>query len=260
MNPTGANAVLPPSVQRLAAIPPAGRRWRALLDTGLDLLFPPRCAGCGHSGTPLCPACLESVQAVPTPVCRRCGTPGRSPALCPHCQGGDFQVNAIRAAGIYRHPLSTAIDQLKYQGQPNLAQPLARLMSDYWLGREVSADLVAAVPLHEDRLRERGFNQSELLAERFCRRTGLPLLAPGPLIRTRATRQQVSLNAAERQNNMAGAFAWTGPHLAGAKVLLIDDVATSGATLEACGGALRQAGAAKVWALTVARAVGDGSA
>ncbi len=220
----------------------------------VDALFPPRCAACRRVGAMLCPACLERVQPVPTPVCRRCGAPVRGATTCVHCQTGSFHVSAIRAAGVYGHPLSTAIQQFKYNGQRGLYQPLGRMLAQYWLARDVSADIVVPVPLHAQRLRERGYNQARLLALEFCRRTRLPLLDGDILRRERETQRQVLLGVTERRQNVAGAFAWHGPALGGVKVLLIDDVATTGSTLEACGEALIAAGAAKVWALTVARA------
>jgi ComF family protein len=187
-------------------------------------------------------------------VCRRCGAPIQREVVCAHCQEGSFYVSAIRAAGTYGHPLSTTIQQFKYNGQRGLHQPLGRMMAAYWQARDVHADLVIPVPLHPQRLRERGYNQSRLLAIEFCRDVSLPLLAGEVLRRERATRQQVLLGMAERRQNVAGAFRWHGPPLGGVKVLLIDDVATTGSTLEACGEVLQGAGAGKVWALTVARA------
>lgn len=135
-------------------------------------------------------------------------------------------------------------------------QPLGQLLVDYWQAREVSTDLVIPVPLHERRQRERGFNQSQLLATAFCRGNSLPMVQDGVLRRNRETKQQVLLGVEDRKQNVAGAFGWHGPPLDGVKVLLIDDVATTGSTLEACAEVLLGSGASKVWALTVARAGG----
>ncbi len=222
----------------------------------LDLLFPVRCGGCGRAGDLLCPACLAQVQPVPQPVCTRCGRPVSAPGRCSDCAAGQFRVSAIRSAAVYAEPLSQAIHRFKYEGRPELHEPLGQLMAGYWRSRTVTVDLVAAVPLHENRLRERGFNQSELLAAVLCREAALPLLAPGVLCRQRDTPQQMLLGPAERRANVRDAFTWAGPPLDGRKALLIDDVATTGSTLEACAEALLKAGAGKVWALTVARALG----
>jgi ComF family protein len=188
-------------------------------------------------------------------VCLRCGQPVAQPGRCDRCAAGQFHVSALRAAAIYAEPLSRVIHQFKYEGRPALHQPLGQLLAGYWRDRSATVDLVAAVPLHENRLRARGFNQSDLLATVLCRQAGLPLLRPGVLCRARDTEQQMLLKPAERRANVQDAFRWTGPPLDGSKVLLIDDVATTGSTLEACAEALLVAGAGKVWALTVARAL-----
>ena len=241
----------------LAVVPPAARQASRFSGRLLDLLFPTRCAGCGSLGDLFCATCRGQVLLVPQPVCTRCGKPLAQAGRCPACRDASFQVSAIRSAAVYRDPLSQAIHEFKYNGRKQLSQPLGELLAAYWRGRNVSVDLVIAVPLHSHRLKERGFNQSHLLAETLCRDAGLPLLQPGVLRRERETQQQVHLSAAERRQNVSGAFVWAGPPLDGASALLIDDVATTGSTLEACGEALHLAGAGRVWALTVARALGE---
>lgn len=226
-----------------------------LVGAVLDLVFPPRCAACQRVGAVLCDDCLSRVRPVPLPICTRCGRPNQVAAPCVDCRSDLHAVGAIRAVGTYSQPLSTAIHQFKYRGRRELGAPLGAMMAGYWLDRRVTVDLAIPVPLHERRRQERGFNQARLLAEEFSLRTGLPLLASGVLRRHQDTGQQALLDAAERRTNVAGAFSWHGPQLGGLKVLLIDDVITSGSTVEACGRVLRAAGAGKVWALTVARAL-----
>lgn len=241
----------------LAIVPPPARPTSRFSGRLLDLVFPTKCAGCGALGDLFCPACRGQVDPVPQPVCIRCGKPVQQQGRCPACRDGSFQIAAIRAAAVYREPVSQVIHEFKYNGRKELGQPLGELLAAYWRARTVSVDLVIAVPLHKARLTERGFNQSQLLAETLCRQAGLPLLQPEVLRRERETQQQIHLGPEERRQNVSGAFLWTGPPLAGARVLLIDDVATTGATLEACGEALHVAGSGRVWALTVARALGE---
>lgn len=241
----------------LAAVPAESRPARRFSGRLLDLVFPARCAGCGNMGDLFCAACREQVQPVPQPICIRCGKPAERTGRCQACRDGVFQVSAIRAAAVYHEPISRVIHEFKYNGRRELSQPLGELLAEYWRARPVSVDLVVAVPLHKHRFNERGFNQSQLLAENLCRAASLSLVQPEVLRRERETQQQVHLGLAERQANVSGAFIWTGPDLASASVLLIDDVATTGATLEACGEALNTAGAGRVWALTVARSVGE---
>jgi ComF family protein len=163
-----------------------------------------------------------------------------------------------RAAALHSSPLREAIHAFKYEKphpRPELAAPLARYLvavfaEPPWNRLAAAIDAVVPVPLHAERLAERGYNQSELLAAAFSLRVGLPC-QPGWLARTRATRQQVGLGPAERQTNVAGAFA-AAPAVAGRTLLLVDDVNTTGATLRACAAAAQAAGARTVYGLTLA--------
>jgi len=141
----------------------------------------------------------------------------------------------------------------KYRGRAVLAEPLGELMATYWEQHPMPVDSVAPVPLHAARLRERGYNQAALLACEMARRTGLAV-EDHTLIRQRATASQVKLDARKRRENVRDAFYCSGDDLAGKRVLLIDDVCTTGATLEACAVALYAGGARSVQALTLARA------
>jgi ComF family protein len=148
--------------------------------------------------------------------------------------------------------LRQAIHQFKYRGRRELSIPLGQILVAYWQEKSLPADLVVPVPLHASRQQERGYNQSTLLAGVLAERVPL-ILNDTDLIRTRATAPQVGLAAMERRLNVQDAFAWRGAQLDGIQALLIDDVCTTGATLGACGLALREAGAVSVWALTLAR-------
>lgn len=240
------------SIARVPAPPTPARQWAGRL---LDILFPPRCGGCQRVGSFWCPGCAAAVQALPLPICRRCGLPIARGTLCHGCRASLNYPVIIRSVGLYAAPLSSAIQQLKYDGVMAIAEPLGQLLAGYWQPQGLAMDLVVPVPLHGRRLRERGFNQARLLAVAFCCRAGLPLVQEGMLRRDRDTPQQVKLGPEERRHNMTGAFAWHGPPLPGVRALLIDDVATTGATLAACAQALREAGARRIWALTVARAI-----
>jgi len=153
---------------------------------------------------------------------------------------------------IHDGALRQAIHHLKYKRRRELAPILGQMLFDYWNATRLPADLVIPVPLHASRLKERGFNQAGLLAHALSGPARLTL-DETHLIRCRPTPPQVGLGAQERQTNVKDAFAWMGNELTGVRVLLIDDVCTTGATLQASAQALRQAGAASVWALTLAR-------
>jgi ComF family protein len=145
-----------------------------------------------------------------------------------------------------------AIQRFKYQGWRRLAGPLALLMAERLVIEGLAARWAVAVPLHASRLRQRGFNQSELLVRELRRRLSLSTL-PGELVRTRATPPQVGHDRRWRLDNVRDAFEWRGAPLDARSVLLIDDVATTGATLEACAAALRAAGSGPVMGVSVAR-------
>jgi len=225
--------------------------WREVKDSLLDLLFPPRCAGCGRSGSWLCPACISEIEFIEPPLCSRCGLPSvENPCLS--CQIVPLAIDGIRGVGYLRGPLKRAVYQFKYRQRRRLALPLADLMRQYLLENPLLADLIVPVPLHMDRLRERGYNQAALLARELSERSGLPL-EEGSLVRIRETAPQVALKADERRKNVKGAFRGQGEKLKDRQVLLIDDVSTTGATLEACAEALREKGARSIWALVLAR-------
>ena len=142
--------------------------------------------------------------------------------------------------------------RFKYEGWRRLAGPLAQLLAERLVVEGVAARWVVSVPLHPARLRQRGFNQAELLSRELRRRLVLDE-PPGVLIRTRETPPQVGHDRRWRLENVCGAFEWKGPPLAGESMFVIDDVATTGATLDACASALRAAGSGPVTGVSVAR-------
>ena len=187
-------------------------------------------------------------------MCSLCGDAIVSGELCTRCQVSPLRIAGIRSAVYFDGVLREAVHRLKYRGCTALAQPLGDLMVVYWGQHPVLADVVVPVPLHAARLRERGYNQAALLARQMAAQVGLPV-DEHTLTRHRATPPQVELNATQRMENVRDAFRCTDGGLAGKRVLLVDDVCTTGATLDACAVALYDEGRARtVWALTLARA------
>ncbi len=158
----------------------------------------------------------------------------------------------VRSAVAYEGPVEHALRRFKYEGWRRLAEPLAQLLAERLVVEGVAARWVVAVPLHPARLRQRGFNQAELLSRELRRRLllGAP---PGVLVRTRETPPQVGHDRRWRLTNVSRAFAWKGDALMGESILIVDDVATTGATLDACASALRAAGSGPVTGVSVAR-------
>lgn len=227
-----------------------------LAQGALDLLFPPRCAACGSFGSRFCPTCLAQVEPLLPPVCRRCGRPGSPAHICRTCRGVATRLVSVRSAALLDEPLRSAIHEFKYRGARELAAPLAGLMMDCWYRFHLSADCLVPVALHRRRRRERGYNQATLLARELTKGLAFPVMED-LLRRDRPTLPQVGLNSRQRKENVAGAFSCDDGAAEGLRLMLVDDVCTSGATLEACASVLRAQGrATSVRALTVARARG----
>jgi ComF family protein len=225
----------------------------------LNWLLPPRCGGCRALGSWLCERCRWRVRPLEDPICQRCGRElehARGSAGC-GCRARLQVLRRLRSAAAYEGPLEQALHRFKYEGWRALAPALAGLAGARLASELPPSSLVIPVPLHPRRRKERGYNQSELIVRELRRELGLPVAtgrgAPGRLLRLRDTPPQVGLDRPRRRQNVAGAFAWRGPPLTGRHVVLVDDVATTGATLEACAIPLREAGAGLVTAVTVAR-------
>lgn len=231
-----------------------------MLKTVLDIVFPPVCLLCGERALKkgFCEGCggLIEKERITSPICTVCGMPFTSSRgidhPCARCVEEPPSFSAARSAFVFEGKVLDAIHKLKYGGDTSFAAPLASLASGSIGGH--SPCVVVPVPLHTGRLRERGFNQSLLIARELSRIISLPLIY-NRLKRTRDTGQQVGLKALERKKNVSGAFTLVEPgSFKGKKVLLVDDVVTTGATLNECSKVLKRAGA-EVIALTVARAV-----
>lgn len=236
---------------------------KRLLDAVIDYLFPPHCAICGRFGAWLCDRCLERVDTFEAPICYRCGMPlgtglttARHKPGCRAASEKELQIDGFVACGFYEGVLRQAILTFKYDGLQTLASPLGGLMAAAWTRlspANLPLDGIIPVPLHPARQRHRGFCQATLLARELATELHVPLLE-GSLIRTKHTMPQVGLSARERQANVRDAFRCTNTALSGKRILVVDDVVTTGSTLGSACAALRQAGSPSAWALTVALA------
>jgi len=189
------------------------------------------------------------------PFCPRCGRPQISGILCPGCVSWSAAIDGIRAPFRFDGVIRQAVYELKYHNIRALAGPLARLNYEYLMSNPLPGEILVPVPLHRKRLRERGYNQSGLLARELGKLANLPVV-DDCLVRQKHTSPQAKTVAvAERHSNVEGAFTCSGSDVHGKTVLLIDDVATSGATLNAGAIALKAAGALSVWGLALAREI-----
>ncbi len=228
---------------------PASLNW--LKGQTIELLFPGVCTGCGKSGSFFCPACRKKLPYLKGPVCPSCGRPGAG--VCSECRRVPPQVESVRSPFTFDGAIRSAIHQFKYKDIRSLARPLAEFLHTCARDNGLSADCLVPVPLHRSKLRERGYNQAELLAGELARLTGWPV-DRDTLIRTRDPGPQArAANAAERRHNVAGIFSCNNDRLKGKSVLLIDDVCTTGATLDACARVLRELPGITVSALVLAR-------
>lgn len=239
----------PSSMRGVALLQQRGRQvWGSFI----DLLYPPQCGGCQTAGSLWCDACRAAIEPIKPPWCEKCGEPFVTDRLCANCRAHPLVIEKIRSVALFEGVLRQAIHRFKYERLAGLAEPFGEMLADYWRGELLTADWLIPVPLHPSRERDRGYNQSELLARSLARRVDVPVSSKG-LRRTRATAVQMTLNAAERRQNVAGAFGCVEGRVHGARVMLIDDVGTTGATLDACAQAVLKAGAASVMGLTLAR-------
>jgi ComF family protein len=230
--------------------------WKHPIERFLDFLFPPRCAGCNKSGYILCSTCYTSVQLLSPPFCKYCHASLVAGKICQKCVYHPLRLNGLRIVGAYQEPLRSYIHALKYNGNKRLALPLGSLLAQTYQRTGLVADMIVPVPLHIHRQQQRGYNQAQLLAEVCSAQLGLPVHV-SLLSRVRATASQARLPMRERLQNVAGAFLLNPNSNASAlskrNILLIDDVCSTGATLEACAAPFFAAGVKTVWGLVLAR-------
>lgn len=227
----------------------------------LGLLFPAHCAGCGRrveANLDFCGDCWENLPVLRAPLCQKCSHPfsgTQAVPECPNCHEADFAFDLAVSVVQSRSVVREMIHRLKYGREIWLTRPLAALLRrglDDPRLREFAVDALVPVPLHPRRLREREFNQAALLAGHLSRATGLPVC--DALQRSRYTGTQTALDRRGRRQNLRNAFALR-KHIdvSDLNLLLVDDVLTTGATLDACAATLLEHGAARVRALTLAR-------
>lgn len=180
--------------------------------------------------------------------------PQKRPGLCPECSQSPPHFQALRSWLVFEGPIRKALHRLKYRRDLGLGDALAKAMADWAARLNWQADLILPVPLGEERYLERGYNQVALVAWPLAAQLGWRYVPQG-LARSRETASQVGLSALERKENVAGAFRADPRRISGRTVIVMDDVATTGATLSACAQALLDAGAKQVHALTIARAL-----
>lgn len=220
----------------------------------LDCLFPPFCCDCGKLGCEICPDCWKKIAVInQNLICPICGDISPQKTICASCGSNTkpafFQ---MRSWGIYSGVLKKAIQRLKFERGFGVIPYLIPVCVEFISSLHISIDLIIPVPLSKKRLKERGYNQSDLIANSISKRLGMPYSLKS-LTRIKSTRSQVGLNAMERAENVLNAFEGNPELLKDRSVLLIDDITTTGSTINESSKALMTAGAKRVYCFTIAR-------
>jgi ComF family protein len=227
----------------------------------LDLIFPPRCVNCHMLGALLCENCRATIAIPQPPFCARCGRSlmiARADQECDLCASGHgpAHLTTLRAATVYDGAIRAAILAYKFRGARRLAEPLGEILVAAYRREGLAADLVTHVPLHATRRRQRGYDQSRLLAREVARRLDLPFL-PDVVKRVRATEPQTHLQGDQRIINVSQAFALASANMVerikDRRILLVDDVTATGSTLDATAAALAEARPAAIYGLALGR-------
>ncbi|MDD4901774.1 MAG: ComF family protein [Patescibacteria group bacterium] len=226
----------------------------------LNLLFPVECAGCGKEDVWLCPDCLLKLPLGRNTACFFCGKDNSFGSTCPAC-AANYNLDGVFVCADYSdRVVNELIKKLKYSFARELGEVLAAIAGRYL--EKLAAEeklkninlrkfIVTPIPLHRKRYNWRGFNQAEIIANHFAKRASLA--CQDTLIRVKHKMPQAKLDGAARRQNITGCFAPSGENLSGKKILLVDDVATTGSTLNEAAGILKSAGAGKVWGLVIAK-------
>jgi competence protein ComFC len=220
----------------------------------LDWLYPPICVGCGTAGQRWCMICQTSTLEVGTNVCEQCGEPYNQIGKCMNCRQSPPAYTAVRSWAVYSGPIRHALQGLKYRQNLALGDSLSVHLIQLYKNLNWPIDFIVPVPLGQKRKRTRGYNQAALLARPLSLAAGIQY-RPDALGRIRETVSQVGLSGKERSTNVSGAFTARPELVQGKKILVIDDITTTGSTIHHCATALIIAGAAEVYGLTVARAI-----
>jgi ComF family protein len=218
----------------------------------VDFIYPPDCASCGKPGALLCEDCKEKIQRIFDPLCPICGYPSTATGICQNCRNDPPPYTALRSWAEFEGPLRKALHRLKYENDLGLgvefSLPLLRIIEkEKW-----NFDYIIPIPVSKEHRKVRGYNQAAIIAKPLA--IDIPLFEKA-IMRVKETESQVKLSREERFKNLHSAFLGNSAKLINKKVLLVDDVATTGATMISCSKTLREFGCTQVFCITVARTI-----
>lgn len=222
------------------------------MQEAVDWLFPPHCVGCGIEGEIICPDCYGTIKRVPRNTCPFCNAFTSKNGYCPNCKKHKPAYSRFRAFAYYGGVIRDSVHHLKYQNDIGVARVLASYLLKVVQAEDWDFDLVVPVPLSVGKLQQRGYNQAERLARPLAKAMGKPFTADG-LFRTREIASQVNLDSQSRRENVRGVFEADPAIVKGKRILLVDDVFTTGATLESASEALRDARSGLIYCVTVGK-------
>lgn len=230
-------------------------RLSGLFWTSMDWLYPPRCCNCDIQGVVFCQECFSQVKKITGNLCRKCGYPiGNNQKYCVDCQQNLPPFDQMRSWAVFEGPVQKAVHSLKYRKDLALGSVLADPLIDLLKTTDWTFDLVLPVPLSRARFRERGYNQAALIARNLAVKMDIEY-SNDTVSRVKHTKTQISLDVNKRFMNLMDAFYANPAKLKTRNILIIDDVITTGATMQNCSSALIKAGAEKVYCLSVARSI-----
>jgi len=231
---------------------PFGYRLSDFLQGVMDWVFPPHCLGCGIEGENICPDCYATIKRIPANVCPYCAAYVSTKGYCPSCKNRKPPYTQYRAFAYYGGVIREAVHNLKYQNDTGIARVLAEYLLKVIRSENWEIDLVVPVPLSKKKLQQRGYNQAERLARPIAWALG-KAISTTALLRIRENASQVGLDLNSRRENVRGVFEADPAEVKGKRILLVDDVFTTGATIESAAGALRAAKSGLIYAVTLCR-------
>jgi ComF family protein len=218
----------------------------------IDFVYPPRCASCDAQGTSFCSKCSDKVSLVKDSFCSICGRIPVKTSICDQCRASLPAYSSARSWAVYAEPLRHALLALKYHSNLSLGNIFAEKLSEIVIQNQWQPEIIIPIPLSKSHLRTRGYNQAQQIAYPLSLLLNIPLETRG-IKRVKETASQVKLDRIERFKNLEDAFLGIPAKLKSKKVLLVDDIVTTGATLNSCSKAILAAGGSTVYCITVAQ-------